>query len=115
MTETIGEKLMRLWEEHPDLPIIQRVSGELERDPDGTFRGNLRGCDVTEYTQWGGYFGGYYVRGQEGLIRDEMRATLVADCFDYGCGVSEEALERKVECEINALDWKPCIVLEVDA
>lgn len=110
-TETINAKVAQLLIENPDLPVKVRVNQCLTGYTEYEWMlGELNSVRVTAYWHMDDLF---YIRDDCEDLKDMMRETLYADCFEHGHGVNDEAMERKVEQEINALDWKPCIVLEV--
>lgn len=136
MGETINQRLARLLTENSSLPIKVRVNVELALagDIDDWCIGELVGCEVTEYVNYGSDEWFFVGRDNEALferMRDdiwcdkrlEIYVSLahISDWFKLSEmadkmaneALPDEKLDTMAREAIDELDWKPCILLEV--
>lgn len=134
--ETANQKLARLIIENPDLPIKVMVDGMLASDVFEWCVGELNDCEVTEYTNYEPDESYYFGRDDDDLferMRDEIWCRKRDEIYDSLTGFSENGLLNRctmasvltgeafpdgvLDClvreVIDALDWKPCILIEV--
>ena len=95
--------LLRLIEEHPDLPVIPMVGQDIVADSFGEWTANFGKAEVKKIC----------IYGEKVVIREDKNAIKTVEALDLEGLTREESIE-KLTWYLDELDWLEAIIVHIE-